>query len=156
VFLRYPFKFVTLKYPLKNIAKNILKLENVGIFQGFEDHHLANAYLKTTMEDAWEDSRDILHFTCSNKFRTPLDVNQSIFRSKQLAQGKFYPVSKRSRGKFVSMKNEISSITEESLNSPHKMLCINDAPDLPNYEEIATAVLSAYEKKLPNKSSFEK
>lgn len=54
------------------------------------------------------------------------------------------------------MRNEISSITEDILSSSHKMLCINDAPDLPNYEEIATAILSAYEKRLPNKSSFEK
>ena len=54
------------------------------------------------------------------------------------------------------MRNEISSIVQDILNSPHKMLCINDAPELPNYEEVAEAVISAYEKKLPNKSSFEK
>ena len=156
IFLRYPFKFITPKYPLKNVAKNILKLENAGIFQGFEDHHLASAYLKATLNEAWSDSREILHFTCKNKFRTPLDVNQSIFRYKQLAQGRFYPVSKKSRGKFVSMRREIPAIVEDILTSPHKMLCINDAPDLPNYEEIAVAVLSAYEKRLPNKSSFEK
>ena len=138
------------------MAKNILKLENAGIFQGFEDHHLASAYLKATLNEAWSDSREILHFTCKNKFRTPLDVNQSIFRYKQLAQGRFYPVSKKSRGKFVSMRREIPAIVEDILTSPHKMLCINDAPDLPNYEEIAVAVLSAYEKRLPNKSSFEK
>lgn len=156
VFLRHPFKFVSLKYPLKNIVKNILKLENAGIFQGFEDHHLANAYLKSTLVDAWADSEENLDFSCKNKFRTPLDVNQSLFRYKQLAQGKFFPVSKRSRGKFVSMRNEITSITEDILNSPHKMLCINDAPDLPNYEEIAAAILSAYDTRFPNKSSFEK
>ena len=155
-FLRRPFKYVNCHYPLKNIAKNILKLENVSIFQGFEDHHLANAYLKTTLEETWEQSARILHYTCCNKFRSPLDVSQSVFRYKHLAQGKFYPVSKKSRGKFVSMKNEISSIEEDILTSPHKMLCINDAPELPNYEEIATAVISAYDQKLPNKSSFEK
>ena len=54
------------------------------------------------------------------------------------------------------MINEMSTITEDILNSVYKMLCINDVPDLPNYEEIAAAVISAYEKKLPNKSSFEK
>ena len=42
------------------------------------------------------------------------------------------------------------------MNSTNKMLCINDVPELPNYEEIAAAVIVAYEKKLPNKSSFEK
>ena len=85
-----------------------------------------------------------------------MDVSQSVFRYKQLAQGRFSPVSKDSRGKFVSMKNEMASITEDILSSRHKMLCVNDAPDLPNYEEIAVAVIAAYDKKLPDKSSFEK
>lgn len=155
-FLRNPLKYVNIRYPLKNIAKNILKLENADIFQGFEDHHLANAYLKETLEETWKESTDILDYTCRNKFRTPLDVSQSVFRYKQLAQGKFYPVSKRSRGKYVSMKSEISSITEDILNSTYKMLCINDVPALPNYEEIAAAVIAAYDEKFPNESSFEK
>ena len=155
-FLRHPLKYVRRCYPLKNIAKNLLKIENVGIFQGFEDHHLATPFLKTTLEETWTESTDILKHSCMNKFRSPLDVSQSVFRYKQLAKGMFQPVSKRSRGKFVSMKNEVSTITEDILNSAYKMLCINDAPDLPNYEEIAAAVISAYEKKLPNKSSFEK
>lgn len=155
-FFRHPFKYVTIHNPLKNTVKNVLKLENAGIFQGFEDHHLANAYLKSTLEETWKESGDILKYSCMNKFRSPLDVSQSVFRYKQLAQGNFHPVSKKSRGKFVSMKNEISSITEDILHSTHKMLCINDAPDLPNYEEIAAAVIAAYDQKLPGKSSFEK
>ena len=155
-FFRNPFKYVTIHYPLKNIVKNVLKLENAGIFQGFEDHHLASPYLKSTLEETWEESADILEYSCRNRFRSPLDVSQSVFRYKQLAQGKFYPVSKKSRGKFVSMKNETTSNTEDILSSTHKMLCINDVPDLPNYEEIAAAVIAAYEKKLPNKSAFEK
>lgn len=155
-FLHSPFRYVNFHYPLKNIVKNILKLENASVFQGFENHHLTNAYLKATFEETWEQSAVILHHTCCNRFRTPLDVNQSVFRYKQLAQGKFYPVSKRSRGKYVSMGNAISSITEDILNSTHKVLCINDVPNLPNYEEIAAAVIKAYEQKLPNKSSFEK
>ena len=155
-FFRRPFKYVNHRYPLKNIVKNILKLENAGIFQGFEDHHLANAYLKTTLEETWDESAKILHYTCCNKFRTPLDVNQNVFRYKQLAQGKFYPASKRSRGKYISMRNEISSITADILNSTHKMLCINDVPGIPNYEETAAAIILAYDQKLPNKSSFEK
>ena len=155
-FLHSPFRYVNYRYPLKNIAKNILKLENAGIFQGFEDHHLANAYLKTTLEESWEQSAEVLHYTCRNKFRTPLDVSQSVFRYKQLAQANFYPVSKKSRGKYVFMRDSLSSITADILDGMHKMLCINDVPDLPNYEEIAAAVIAAYNQKLPNKSAFEK
>lgn len=112
--------------------------------------------MAVSFAETWEESAKFLHDTCEHKFRTPLDVSQSVFRYKQLAQGMFYPVSKRSRGKYVSMGNAISSIAEDILNSTHKMLCINDVPDLPNYEEIATAVIEAYEQKLPNKSAFEK
>ena len=54
------------------------------------------------------------------------------------------------------MKDPISSIMADILNGTHKMLCINDVPDLSNYEEIVAAVIMAYNQKLPNKSSFEK
>ena len=133
-----------------------MKLENAGIFQGFAEHHLPNAYLKTTLEEAWEENEKFLHYTCEHKFRTPLDENQCLYRNKQLAQGKFYPVSRKSRGKYVFLKGEISSIIEDILNGAHKMLCINDVPGLSNYEEIFAAVISVYEQKLPNKSAFEK
>ncbi len=155
-FLKQPMKYVTWKYPFKNLLKNLLKLENVHIFQGFEDHHLPNSYLKTTLDEAWAESFDILHYTCSNKFRTPLDVSQSVFRYKQLAQGNFYPVSKKSRGKLTFMSSEISSIEHDIMDPKLKMLCINDSVGLQNYEPIAAQIIAIYEKKLPNKSMFEK
>lgn len=155
-FMKHPLKYVTWKYPIKNILKNILKLENKHIFPGFEDHHLPVSYLKTTLDECWNESYPILHFASGNKFRTPLDVSQYVFRYKQLAQAKFYPVSKKSRGKLTFMRNEISSIVSDIMNPELKMLCINDSNDLQNFESIAETILSTYEKKLPDNSAFEK
>ena len=155
-FLHHPFHYVNFHYPLKNIVKNILKLENTCVFQGFENHHLTNAYLKATFEEAWEQSARILHHTCCNKFRTPLDVNQSVFRYKQLAQGKFYPVSKRSRGRYLSISYPFDYV-EATLNDPNiKTVCINDTPCDIDFEQVMAQIVAIYEKKLPNKSSFEK
>lgn len=155
-FLKYPTKFITLKYPPKNLIKNVLKLENVHIFQGFEEHHLPSAYAKATLVEAWEENYKLLHYTCGHKFRTPLDLNQYIFRYKQLAQGKFHPVSKRSRGKLTFMTSELSSIEHDLLNQKLKMICINDVTGLQNYETIVKEIQLMYAKKLPNRSAFEK
>ena len=46
---------------------------------------------------------------------------------------------------------------EAVLNNPQiKMVCINDVPCDVDFEQTMTQIVAAYEKKLPNKSSFEK
>ena len=80
--------------------KNILKLENNNVFAGFETHHMASAYLKSIFNDVWQDEKVLMEQTCENKFRSPLDVSQQVFRYRQIATGNFSPVSKKSRGNF--------------------------------------------------------
>ena len=155
-FLRKPGKYASWKYPPKYLLKNILKIENKHTFPGFEEHHLPSSFLKRTLVEAREENRDIIHFTCTNRFRTPLDVSQYIFRYKQLAQGKFHPVSRSSRGKLTFVTSEISSIERDLLDPELKMICINDATDLEEYDEIAEKIRMIYQKKLPNRSAFEK
>ena len=155
-FLNHPMKYVSWRYPIKFLLKNILKLENLSNFQGFVEHHLPSAYLKSTLEETWQESSEILRYTSCNRFRTPLDVSQYIFRYKQLAQGKFHPVSASSRGKLTFMNCEVSSIQRDIMDPKLKMICINDVSSVENYETVAAAIHSIYEKKLPVKSRFEK
>lgn len=155
-FFKHPTKYLSWKYPMKFLLKNILKLENCNSFQGFEDHHLPSVFLKSTLEESWQESSEILHYTCGNKFRTPLDVNQYIFRYKQLAEGKFHPVSRSSRGKYIAFMENSDSIAETIMNPKYKMVCVNDVPDVQNFEEAAKALHLIYEQKLPEKSEYEK
>ena len=91
-----------------------------------------------------------------NRFRTPFDVNQYVFRYWQLASGQFSPVSRVSRGKYLSIFYPMDCI-ESTLNDPKiKMVCINDTPYDIDFEQTMAQIVAIYEKKLPNKSSFEK
>lgn len=154
-FLRHPFKYVNFKYPIKNIIQNIIKLENVNVFPGFTNHHMATAYLKSMFEECWKADEELLDFASSNKFRTPYDVSQSIFRYRQLALGKFHTVSKISRGKFIGLSDNNEVLVNEIINPRYNMLCINDSPGIVDFEKAKREIVDAYEKKLPQKSCFE-
>lgn len=155
-FLRHPQKFCNIKYPLKNNLKNILKLENRKFFVGLENHHLASAYLKETYDKVWQDCYEILDKVCSNRFRSPYDISQSIFRYYQIAEGKFYPVSKQSRGRSFSISNNNDGLIDAIQKEKYKIICINDTPAKLDFDIVRNEILFAYEKKLPDKSEFEK
>lgn len=155
-FLRHPFCFVNVCYPMKNNIKNILKLENGTLFVGLENHHLASSCLKQTLEETWQSCGDLLDRVSCNRFRTPFDVSQSVFRYRQLAQGRFFPVSKASRGKVVCIDENMDVIIRAIRDERNKMLCINDTPEQVDFECAKEQIVAAYERKLPTKSIFEK
>ena len=99
---------------------------------------------------------ELLDRVSRNRFRTPFDVNQYVFRYWQLTSGQFYPVSKSSRGRYLSISYPLDYV-EATLNDPKiQMVCINDTPYDVDFEQTMAQIVAAYEKKLPNKSSFEK
>ena len=117
---------------------------------------MASAYLKSTFEEVWKADEELLDYASSNKFRTPYDVSQSIFRYRQLASGKFHPVSLASRGKFIGLSDDNTVLVDEIINFRYNMLCINDSPGIKDFEKAKKEIVDAYEKKLPHKSCFER
>ena len=155
-FFRHPFKYVNAGYGLKNNIKNILKLANGSVFTGFENHHLASAYLKSTLAESWEAHFDILDRTCMSRFRSPYDVNQDIFAFRQLVSGNFHPVNPASRGMHTRICQDNQHIINALKNEKIKMICINDTEEKIDFESAAKQIVSAFEEKFPNKSAFEK
>ena len=149
-------RYVNFAYPLKANVCNILKLENKNLFVGFDDHHLASPFLKSTFEEVWEKDGEVLDKICYNRFRTPYDVSQRIFRYWQLASGKFSVVSKKSRGKYLNLSDDLLGKLQEILaDEDCKMLCINDS-DYADFDYCKSIVVKSFEKKFPEKSTFEK
>ena len=156
LFRRHPGKVISWKYGVSICLRNLLKLCNISCFAGFENPHLPNSYVKQTFLDAWNTMPEVLGQVSGNRFRTPFDVNQDVFRYWQLASGQFSPVSPTSRGKYLSIAYPMDCI-ESTLNDPKiKMVCINDSPYEIDFEQVMAQIVAVYEKKLPNKSSFEK
>ena len=155
-FLRHPGKVMSRHYGLSVCLKNMLKLGNVGYFSGFQDHHLPNPYLKQTFLDVWSAMPELMDRVSRNRFRTPFDVSQSVFRYWQLASGQFYPVSPASRGRYWSLSHSIDH-AEATLNDPNiKMVCVNDVPSDVDFEQVMEQIVAIFDQKLPQKSAFEK
>lgn len=129
-------------------------------FTGFVDPHMPQPYLKSTFIEVWEKEEQILQETSASRFRAYSDVNQYLFRYWQLAKGEFVPVSMHDT-KYVTLNMELlrsgeikNMITSQQLS----MLCLNDADSIQTkaeFEEAKQIIKDAFEKILPDKSSFE-
>ena len=147
-------KFISRKYRAKTVLQNVL----CGIlypkyFLGFRIIHCPSVYLKSSFARAWEAEPELLELTCSHKFRDNSDLNQWFILWSQIASGQFAP---------KEMDNQSIQITDQSVDiickcierREHDMLCVHDSDDV-DYEVINSRIIDAFERILPNKSSYE-
>ena len=156
LFLRHPLKIANMKYGVAASLDNLLKLGNIHHYIGLKDHHLPSAYCKKTFQDVWNTMPELMDSVSGNRFRTPFDVSQSICRYWQLASGQFCPVSHASRGRYLSISHPIDYVEATLSDTNVKMVCINDTSRNVDFEQATAQIVAVFDKKLPNKSSFEK
>lgn len=147
-------KWYSLKTP-HSTAKNILTgcLKNKYFF-GMAIHHLPQAYCKKTLKAVWENESEWMHETCSHRFRDSRDISQHVFKFWQLMMGQFYPYDKRKFGKALPVDTKLDQICEAIQKQKYKAICINDA-DAADFDQAKKRVIEAFEKVLPEKSSYE-
>jgi|SRR5690625_217919 len=147
-------KWFSFKYK-KNLINTLLLLPYKK-FTGFLNYHLPNAYLKQTFESLWEEEYEVLNRTCLNKFRDGRDVNQWLFRYKQIVEGKFAPRHPR-YGKTYNLTNNNDDICEALTSKKDKIICINDnnIETVIDFEKEKNKIKEKFEMILPNKSTFE-
>ena len=125
-------------------------------FVGFINSHLPISYLKDTFFEVWEAEFEALHNTCCRKFRDRRDVNHWLFRYWQISTGKFVPRSV-SIGRYLSLTNNNKSVEKAIIEQKYKLVCLNDDNRDPiiDFEKEKDLIKRAFEKILPEKSSFE-
>ncbi len=118
--------------------------------------HNAQPYLKSTLEEVWDYAGDELTRVSVNKFRSPEDYTQELFRAWQICRSNFEPYNTYQDTKMfplvVKPKQAIKAIREQS----YKLVCINDNAHIRNYERVMAEIEASFESILPEKSSFEK
>lgn len=149
-----------------NVKYGILNLLNLmfipwGRFLGFHEHHLQNAFLKSTFQEVWEKEGEILHQASLNKVRNfKTDVNQWLFKDWQLASNKFYPKSYKIGERFLVENLEDAKKTTKFIEkSSRRLVCVNDHVKNCSEEEleqIIATIEKGFESKYGTKSSFEK
>lgn len=137
-------------------ANNILFLcLNRDHFFGLRFHHLPQSYLKSTFEKVWELEPELLHETCTHRFRDARDVSHAVFKNYQLLTGQFQPYAIHKNGRVFSGNWDPEKVGDVIEKRKCKMICINDSVDI-DFEQAKTIVHQAFEKTLPEKSSFER
>lgn len=119
---------------------------------GYYDSHIPISYKKSTFQKVWDLENAKLITTSQHKFRTKSDVNHLLMRYWQLESNQFYPRAKII-GKYYDI-SEFNEIQKDIAHSQHKLICINDS-NITNYDKIVNSIIELFNKKYPNKSSFE-
>lgn len=144
-----------LKYSFNQLIKNVF-LAPWNSFTSFYEFHIASNFLKSTFNTIWEKEFEELNETCNHKFRDiRLDVNQWLIKDWQLASNNFIP-RKTNFGKLYTINNDTN--IKRIFANKHKMICLNDSDDISeyNFKKIKAQINAEFEKKLPNKCSFER
>ena len=138
-----------------NIRSALLWKRFPDFFYGFEILHAPAAYCKSTFEEVWNKEPEILNSTTANRFRQASDLNQWIMLWWQVASGNFAPYN---TDNFVSCADEhtVGLLCDIIENQEHDMICINDPESPVDFDRLSETVRNAFQKILPEKSSFEK
>lgn len=146
------FKWFNLKYG-KLLFKNIY-YSFTNKFMSFTAFHIPSSMLKSVFEEVWDTEYDLLHKTCSNKFRALCDVNQYVMSQFNICKGNFYP-RKTTVGTMITINN-YDTIYRAFQNNKYKMICVNDNPGSLDFKTVKSAVIEVFDRLFPKKSSFEK
>ena len=133
-----------------------LALMSFSVFPGFRNHHMPQAYLKSTFCEVWEAEEPLLHEVSSHRFRDITDVNQYVFRYWQLMSGKFHPVNiVNDSVRYAISDDKIDKLTETIRNQKRDILVTYDTDKISDFEALEKKINSAFDSILPEKSSFE-
>ena len=126
------------------------------LFIGFSNYHTEHAFLKSTIDEVWEKEGDFLSET-STRFRTDVSVNQYIFRYWQFASNRFYPMRRSRAFFFLFNKGVLKDLEKTMMKEECISICLNDSVfcNEEDYEYLKGTLPALFEKKFPNKSSFE-
>ena len=154
----YPEKWFTKEYGNYYIGCNLCAFDQ-NYLPGMLFSHLGVPFRKSMMEKVWGMIPEQLHKTCLNKFRTPTDIIHQVFSIWAMLEGEFNPVSKDHHGKvFSGILSEQENIVNAIVNESYRMICINDSELVTDedYFVLKKSIKEAFERVLPEKSSYEK
>ncbi len=125
-------------------------------FPGFYYQHTPNSFLKSTFEELWTKEAAVLDATCCDKFRKTGNVNQWLMKYWQLASGCF--TVRRDSFALCYHVNEsnFQDLLKDIPSKKHNMICINDTAQTDDFYKKVQDVKNAFQKLLPEKSSYEK
>jgi len=95
--------------------------------------------------------------TSRNRFRTDDDVNQWLVIAWNMISGRFYPANEKRRGMdYTILPQYLDQICNTILQQSSPMVSLSETETSPETDRCFLEVAGAFDKLLPDKSSFEK
>lgn len=152
---RDPWKWFNLRYGGQ--LMRTLALMPFEIFPGLRNHHLPQAFLKSTYREVWQAEGELLSEVSGHRFRDITDVNQYVFRYWQLLSGGFRPINiVYDSARYEISERQIDKLCSTIRHQRRDILVTYDTDKIEDFETLKNRVNSAFESILPERSSFEK
>jgi hypothetical protein len=130
-------------------------LKPYGKFVTLITPHNAQPYLKSTFKEVWEYAGDRLTAVSENRFRSPDDYTQELFRTWQICRSQFNPYNTYQDTKMFPLLLRSKQAIKALYDQSYKLVCLNDNQHIRDYERVMTEIEQAFETILPEKSTFE-
>ena len=117
--------------------------------------HNAQPYLKTTFNEVWAAAEKELTETSSNRFRALSDYTPELFRTWQICKGNFTPYNTYHDTKMFPLMIRPKQAVEAISRQAYTLICLNDNVHIRNYDLVINNLKNAFQKILPEKSTFE-
>lgn len=152
---KQPHSYFKFGYPPLYFFYNLLELA-FPLFTGFYTAHGPSPFLKSTFEELWEKEKKLLGTVCSHKFRDSSDVSPYLFREWQKLTGQFVPSNVMKGFRYFNVSDDNSELIHTIMGGRAKVVCINDANVPIAFEKAKQEIQYAFERLLPQKSSYER
>lgn len=150
-----PTKWFNLKYGILPIWKT-LSLFPWSFAAGFKNPHVAAAWLRTEFENLWQEEFAALDATCKSKFRNLADIAEWLVKYDRILKGDFVPHGIQDTMNDTISDQRAEEIADYIVKQKYSLFCINDSNDIVDFEKTKATINAAFEKLVPEKSSFEK
>ncbi len=155
--LRHPLRWMSPRSP-HALLKNLAMLP-FGHFSQFQERHLPDPYLKSTMAQVWDAEPELMDATCRHRFRVNTDPNIWLVQDWQIASGEFAPGTERiGRAFLIYGEREARAAAAYIDEQRGKLTCLNDHVSDDDEAELrlcSELVVGALDRLLPEPSSFE-
>ena len=150
----HPWQWLNPKY--RGQLMRTLSLLPFSVFPGFRNHHMPQAFLKSTFREVWNAEESLLREVSSHRFRDISDVNQYVFRYWQFMSGNFHPVNvTKGTCRYNLSDRALKGLTEAIRAQKSEILVMADSEDFTDFNTMVAQINAAFDTILPEKSSFE-
>ena len=152
---KHPGNYFKLGYPALYFFYNMLELA-FPLYTGFFTAHGPSPYLKATFREIWEKEEDLLKEMSKHRLRDKDDVTPYLFREWQKLCNNFVPENVLKDFAYFNIDTNNAKLVKTIEKQKKKIICINDGNVGAAFEQIKQEVQDAFQRILPEVSSFER